>query len=109
MTLTFLGLGGRQGLARLTDEHREIVSVVHVGDVEVILRSRIWRAHLDGSQQRTNSFGGLQIEAVVADEAEYLAVAVDALVPKHLPRRYLSCSAALLCDEEHKVFVACHR
>ena len=106
--LAFLGLGGRQSLARLTDKQGEIVAVVHVGDVEVILRSLVRRVHLDGLQQRPHRFRWLQVEAVVADEAEYLAVAVDAVVPKHLPRRYLSCPATLLRDELHKVLAACH-
>ena len=106
--LAFLGLGGRQSLARLTDKQGEIVAVVHVGDVEVILRSIIRRTHLDGSQQRKRCFGGLQIEAVVADKPEYLAVAVYAVVAKHLPRHDFSCTATLLGDVFHKVLAACH-
>ena len=102
-----LRLRHRKGFASLADKQGEIVTVVHVGDVEVVLRSLVWRAHLDGSEQRPHGLGRFQVEAVVADEAEYLAVAVDAVVPKHLPRRYLSCPATLLRDELHKVLAAC--
>ena len=64
--------------------------------------------HFDATQQRAASFGRFQVEAVVADEAEDDAVAINAVVAEHLFHRNLARTSTLVGDVLNEVWVACH-
>ena len=98
-----LGLRLWQHLAGLADEHGEVVTVIDVGDKEVILSPFVRRTHVDGAQQRTNHICWLQIETIVADKSEDLSVAIDAVVAKHLLGDDLASPSTLVSDLLYKV------
>ena len=103
-----LGLRLWQHLAGLADEQGEVVTVIDVGDVEMILGPFVRRLHVDGTQQRTDGLCGFQIEAIVADESENLSVAINAIVAKHLLGDDLASPSALVSDILNKVYITCH-
>ena len=82
--------------------------VVNVLDKEVGFGSLIGRAQVMGAEQLASSFGGLDVEAVVADKAEDFAVAVDGVVAEHFAGSDFACLGALVGNVLHKVGVACH-
>ena len=82
--------------------------IVNIGDVEVGLGTGIGWAHIDGAQHLTYGIGGLEIKVVVANQTEYLAIALDAVVDKHLLGYNLARTATLVGDVLYKVCVTCH-
>ena len=97
-----------QCLTGLADKRRQIISVVHIFDEEIVFCAIVRRTHLDAAQQRAACVGRLQVEAVVADEAKDDAVAIDAVVAEHLFHRNLACTSALVGDVLNEVRIACH-
>ena len=98
----------RQGIASLAYEGRDIVSVIYVGDVEIVLRTLVGWTEFFFPKQGASRLGGLHVEAVVTNKSEYFSVAVDAIVAEHLPGHDIAGSAALVGDVLYKVCVACH-
>ena len=97
-----------QCITSLADKRRQIISVVHIFNEEIVFRAVVRRTHLDAAQQRAASLGRFQVETVVANEAEDDAVAIDAVVAKHLFHRNLARTSALVGDVLNEVWVACH-
>jgi len=77
--------------------------VVDILDVEVGLRTVVGRTHIFVAEQLATRLCGLQVESVVADEAENLVVAVDAEVAKHLLCFDISRTTALVNDILYKI------
>ena len=98
----------RQGLASLAYEGRDIVSVIYVGDVEIVLRTLVGRTEFFFTKHQASRLGGLHIKVVVTNKSEYFSVAVDAVVAEHLPGHDVAGSAALVGDVLYKIYVACH-
>ena len=105
----FLGFGFGEGAAGFADEHGEVVVIIDIGNEEVVFRTVIGRRHFYGAQEWADGSGGLEVEAVVTDEAKDLAVAVDGVVAKHLAGDNFSCPSALVGNVLHKIGVASHR
>lgn len=82
--------------------------IIYIGDVEVGLGTGIGWAHIDGVQHLTYGIGGLEIKVVVANQAEYLAIAIDAVVAKHLLGYNLARTATLVGDILYKICITCH-
>ena len=82
--------------------------VVDINDVEVRFCAVVGRSHILATKQFTPCFGGLQVEAVIADETENLAIAVNAIVTEHLLRLNISCTAALVGNILYKIGITCH-
>ena len=97
-----------QYLTGLADKCRQIIAVVHIFDEEVVFRAVVRWTHFNAAQQRAASLGRFYVEAIVADEAEDDAVAVDAVVAEHLFHRNLARTSALVGDVLNEVGVACH-
>lgn len=97
-----------QCLTGLADKRRQIIAVVHVFDEEIVFRAVVRWTHFNAAQQRTASVGRFYVEAIVADEAEDDAVAVDAVVTEHLFHGNLACTSTLVGDVLNEVGVACH-
>ena len=97
-----------QYLTGLADKCRQIIAVVHIFDEEIVFCSVVRCTHLDAAQQRSACLGWFQVEAVVADEAEEDAVAVDAVIAEHLFHRNLARTRALVGDILNEIEVACH-
>jgi hypothetical protein len=71
--------------------------------------SRIRRAQDFGTEERVARLGRFQVESIVADEAENLAVAIDTIVSKHLAGRDIASATALVNDKLYEVGITCHR
>ena len=97
-----------QCLNGLADKRRQIIAVVHIFNEEIVFRAVVGRTHFDAAQQRATCFSRLQVEAVVADEAEDDAVAVDAVVAEHLFHANLARASALVGNVLNQIGVACH-
>ena len=97
-----------QCITSLEDKRRQIIPVVHIFDEEIVFRAVVRRTRFDAAQQRAASLGWFQVEAVVADEAEDDAVAIDAVVAEHLFHGDLACTSTLVGDVLNEVGVACH-
>ena len=97
-----------QCITSLADKRRQIIAVVHVFDEEVVFRALVRWTHFNAAQQRAACLGRFQIEAVIADEAEDDAVAIDAVVTEHLFHGNFARTSALVGDVLNEVGVACH-
>ena len=63
-----------------------MVLVINVGDEKGVLGPLIRLAQLNRPQQGTSWISLLDKEAIVADEPEDFAVAIDAVITEHLTR-----------------------
>ena len=99
-----LGKGWERGLNKV----HQVVPVVHVCDVEIVFGSVIGRAKNDFFQQGPPGVGYLEIEFVVADEAEQDAITVDAIVPHHLFHGDITGAGTLVCYVLDKVWIRGH-
>ena len=97
-----------QCITSLADKRRQIIPVVHIFNEEIVFCALVRRTHFDAAQQRAACLGRFQIEAVIADEAEDDAVAIDAVVAEHLFHRNLARTGTLVGDVLNEVGVACH-
>ena len=106
--LAFAGSGGGQLAACGGGEAREVVAVVNVGDVEVVFGTWVGCSQHLFAQQGAAGGGGLHEKAVVAYQPEDFAIAIDAVVAKHLFGDYVAGAAALVGNILHEVAVGGH-
>ena len=97
-SFSFLGFWFGQFTAGCLYERGKVLAVVDLGDVEIIFRSVVRRSQVLLTEQSASCFRRLYVEAVVADKSEYLAVAINAVVAKHLPGGYLTRIGTLVYD-----------
>ena len=89
--------------AGLTDKRGEIVTVIHICDIEIVFGSIIGLPHLYGPQQLPTRFRRLHKETIIADKSEDFTVTIDAVVTEHLTRRNLTCPTTLVGDVLNKI------
>ena len=82
--------------------------VIDILNKEVILATIVWLSENRRSKQGAANLGGFHIEAIIADEPEYLSVAIDAVVAEHLLDGDRSRASALVGNVLHKIRIACH-
>ena len=104
----FPALGQRQMLAGHANEFRDIVAVVDIGNVEIVLRAFVGRLQFHIPKHCPPGIGGLQVEAVVADESEDDTIAIDAIVAKHLLHGNLTGTTTLVGDIFYEVRMTRH-
>ena len=97
-----------EALAGLTNQHRQIFTVVDVLYEKIVFCSLVRRTLDNMSQRCFTTFCGFNIQTVVADETEYLTVAIDAIVSEHLFDSDFAGIRTLINDILNKVFIACH-
>ena len=104
----FPALGQGQMLAGHTNELGDIVAVVDIGNVEIVLRAFVGRSQFHTPKHCPPCIGGLQVEAVVADESEDDTIAIDAIVAKHLLHGDLAGTTTLVGDIFYEIRMTRH-
>ena len=104
----FSAFGQRQMLAGHANELGDIVAVVDIGDVEIVLRAFVGRSQFHTSKHCPPCIGGLQVEAVVADESEDDTIAIDAKVAKHLLHGNLTGTTTLVGNIFYEIRMTRH-
>ena len=104
-----LSLRFRQCRNRDIDQSDQVIPVIHIADVEIVFGAVIRRAKDDFFQQSLPGFRYLEIEVIVADQAEQDTIAIDALVSHHLLDSDFSSTSALVLDVLYKVRIASHK
>ena len=94
-----MGEAGECGL----DQCGKGVTVVYIGDVEIVFGSVVWRPKDDFLQKGPAGLRYLDIQVIVADQAEQDTIAVNALVSHHLFRGNISGAGALVYDVLNEV------
>ena len=102
-----LKLTNDEALAGLTNQHRQIFTVVDILYEKIVFCSLVRRTLDNMSQRCFTTFCGFYIQTVVADETEYLTVAIDAIVSEHLFDSDFAGIRTLVNDILNKVFIAC--
>jgi hypothetical protein len=102
------GLWLRYFLASLSNKTSEIVVIVYIIDVEVILCALIRRTQDLGTEHSTTCIRWFHEEMIVANQAEYLPVAIDTIVAEHLLDGDFSGISALVDNVLYEVSIASH-
>lgn len=85
------------------DQILQIVPVIHVRDVEMVPGAGVGPLEHDFVQDRLAGIRHLDIQVVVADQAEQDTVAVNAIVPHHLFDGNLPGAGTLVNDELNEI------
>ena len=93
---------------RCLDKAGQILPVIHIADVEIVLRSVVRRSQNDFLQQGPAGLRHFDVEVVVTDKAEENAVAICAPVSHHLFHGNFPSVAALVDDILYKVRITSH-
>ena len=104
----FPALGQGQMLTGHANEFGDIVAVVDIGNVEIVLRAFVGRSQFHTPKHCPPGIGGLQVEAVVADESEDDTIAIDAKVAKHLLHGNLTGTTTLVGNIFYEIRMTRH-
>ena len=84
------------------------IAAIDIFNEEIVFCSVVGWAHIDIAKFGSASFCRFQIETIVANETEDDAVAIDAVIAKHLFDHDFASPFALVGDILYKIRIACH-
>ena len=108
MLFLLAGFGCGEEVEGGLDEGGEVVGIVDVGDEVVRFSAVVGGLEFDGLEERAELRERLEVEVVVADEADGLVGAIKAVVSEHQFGGDWASGSALVEDELDEIWVGCH-